>query len=191
MKSAAARALADAAGALDRLGVRWYLFGAQAAIFYGHARSTADVDLTVELAGNSTETLIEALRVARIVSRIPFDSAFVAMTRVLPLVHEPTGLAVDVVLAGPGPDESFLSRARTESFEGVVVKIVDPSDLLVLKILAGRAKDLEDVRALLRAAPRGLDLADVRGQLRELEELLDQSDLVRALDDAIAAARRR
>jgi len=191
MKSVAARALADAAGAFDRLGVRWFLFGAQAAIFYGHARSTADVDLTVELGGHSTEALVGALGAARIVPRVLFDAAFVAATRVLPLVHEPTGLGVDIVLAGPGPDESFLSRARTESFEGVVVKVVDPSDLLVMKILAARPKDIEDVRGLLRVAPKGLDLDDVRAQLRELEGLLDQSDLVAALDEAVRLAGRR
>ena len=46
--SAVADLLADLAGALDPLPVRWYLFGAQAAIFHGAARMTADVDVTEE-----------------------------------------------------------------------------------------------------------------------------------------------
>ena len=35
--------------ALDELGMRWYLFGAQAALLHGAERFTADVDVTVEI----------------------------------------------------------------------------------------------------------------------------------------------
>ena len=35
--------------------------------------------------------------------------------------------------------------------EGVQVPVASPEDLIVMKILAGRAKDLEDVRTLLAA----------------------------------------
>ncbi len=48
MPSAAASTLADLASVLEDLGLRWYLFGAQAAIHYGNPRATADVDVTVE-----------------------------------------------------------------------------------------------------------------------------------------------
>jgi hypothetical protein len=32
----------------DALGLRWYVFGAQAAILHGVARATADIDVTVD-----------------------------------------------------------------------------------------------------------------------------------------------
>lgn len=41
--------LAAVRSVFDRLGVRWYLFGAQAVIAYGAPRLTADADVTVEL----------------------------------------------------------------------------------------------------------------------------------------------
>lgn len=47
MRSPVADLLADLARGFERLGMRWYLFGAQAAIVYGVARLTADVDATV------------------------------------------------------------------------------------------------------------------------------------------------
>jgi hypothetical protein len=37
---------------------------------------------------------------------------FVERTRVLPMMHRATGMPVDVVLAGPGPEELFLKHAR-------------------------------------------------------------------------------
>ena len=38
--------LAELRACFDSLGVRWYLFGAQAAIHHGVARLAADVDVT-------------------------------------------------------------------------------------------------------------------------------------------------
>lgn len=54
-----------------------------------------------------------------------------------------------------------------------------------MKILGGRPKDLDDVRALLAANAGALDLEHVRSVLRELEQALDRSDLVRSLDAAL------
>jgi len=98
--------------------------------------------------------------------------------RVLPLVHRPTGLPVDVVLAGPGLEVEILSRARRLPVDGVVVPVVDVSDLVILKVLAARPKDLDDVTALLRVHGERIDHTRVRHVLGMLEEALGQSDLV-------------
>ncbi len=45
--------LAACSAAFAELGLRWYLFGAQAAFFYGASRLTVDVDLTVALEGGA------------------------------------------------------------------------------------------------------------------------------------------
>jgi len=53
--------------------------------------------------------------------------------------------------------------------------VIAPEHLVTLKILAGRPKDLEDVRGMLRIAQ--LDHARVESTLAELESMLDQRDL--------------
>ena len=53
--------LADLARGLRALGVRWFLFGAQAAILHGAARLSADVDVTVDLGTRSSRELVDAL----------------------------------------------------------------------------------------------------------------------------------
>jgi hypothetical protein len=52
-----------------------------------------------------------------------------------------------------------------------------------MKVLAGRPKDLDDVRALL--AGREVALDEARDLLRQLEVALDRADLLPALDRAI------
>lgn len=112
MPSTAAKILAELASVLEALHLRWYLFGAQAAIHYGSPRVTADVDVTVELGTLAPEVLVAGLRDVGIEPRIDFDDAFIDRARVLPMLHRASGMGVDVVFAGPGPEETFVARAQ-------------------------------------------------------------------------------
>ena len=190
MRSPVAELLAALAAALDRLGVAWYLFGAQAALLYGAARLTADVDVTVRLGDRPMSALVDALVAAGFELRVRDVHGFVERTRVLPLAHRPTGIPVDIVLAGPGPEELFLARARQETVEEVAVKVASPEDVVAMKVLAGRPKDFEDAEAIVAAQGDRLDLSLVRETLGMLERALDQADLLPALDGLLERARR-
>jgi hypothetical protein len=182
--------LADLDAALRRVGARWYLFGAQAAILYGAARLTADVDVTVDPGSLPTSTLVDALSGARFSLRVADAEGFVERTRVLPLLHERSGIPCDVVLAGPGIEELFFDRLHAQPVGGVEVPVIAADDLVALKILAGRPKDLDDVAAILRAQGGRLDLARARATLRLLEQALDRRDLLPSLETTLARARR-
>ena len=84
-----------------------------------------------------------------------------------------------------------LGDQGVETVYGVAVRTAAPGDIVVMKILAGRPKDIEDVTAILRRAPEGLDEGEVRGTLRELETMLDQTDLLPLFDGAPRRARPR
>lgn len=178
------------AGALRRLALRWFLFGAQAAILHGAARLTADVDVTVDLAARPTGDLVEALGPAGFELRVTDVDHFVARTRVLPFLHTPTRIPVDVVLAGPGLEDLFFSRVESHVIAGVSIPVVAAEDLIAMKLLAGRAKDLEDVHAIVRTRGTTLDLDRVRATLRLLEQALDRRDLVTELDAVVSRVRR-
>jgi hypothetical protein len=178
VRSPVADLLEDLGAALGTLDVRWYVFGAQAAILYGVARLTADVDVTVQVpAGQSVASWMPTLERHRFQPRFA-DAAFLAHTRVLPLVHQPTALPVDLVLAGPGLEEEFLARAHHLAVDDVLVPVVDVTDLVVLKVLAARPKDLEDVATVLRIQAEHIDASRVRHLLSLIEAALGQSDLL-------------
>ncbi|MGH7340182.1 MAG: DUF6036 family nucleotidyltransferase, partial [Burkholderiales bacterium] len=190
MRSPLADALAGLGRALGRLRVRWYLFGAQAALLYGAARLTADVDVTVQLGDRRTAELVRALEKAGFRLRVRDVGEFVAKTRVLPFLHPRSGMPIDVVLAGPGLEDLFFQRRRRRTVDGVPVPVASPEDIVVMKALAGRGKDDDDVVAILAAQPK-LDLAWVRRTLHTLERALDQSDLSSRFEKLLVRARRR
>ena len=190
MSSHIGEVLAALGTCFDSLGVRWYLFGAQAAIFHGVARLTADVDVTVLPELHSTGGLASVMEANGFRLRVTATDDFVARTRVLPFVHSATRLPVDVVLAGPGIEEQFLDRAEFHVLEGVRVPIATVEDLVTMKILAGRPKDLDDAKGMLRARSEEIDLDHVRRMLQLLEEALSQSDLIPQLEQLIRREKR-
>jgi hypothetical protein len=177
-------ALSAAFGDLE---IRWYVFGAQAAIFHGITRATADIDVTVEAGEHPTAEVATALTSHGFVLRVA-DPAFVEQTRVLPVVHA-TGIPVDVVLAGPGIEELFLDRVVRRRVGKADVPIAAAEDIIVMKVLAGRPKDVDDIRAII-TAKRDLDVARVRETLALLESALDQSDLTPVFEAIWRGARK-
>ena len=180
VQPAAVELLAAVAPVLDRWG-RWYLFGAQAVIAYGVPRLSADVDVTLALIPEAPEDFARDMARAGFALRVA-DPDFVRRTRVMPFVHLATAMPLDVVLAGSGLEDAFLNRTERADIGGTSVPLIERSDLIIAKILAGRPKDLEDAKALWRLHRDGLDALRIRAILGELEEALAQSDLVPAFE---------
>lgn len=188
---ALARVLAAVADALRSGGLKWYVFGAQAVLAYGRPRLTADLDITVAAELDQVPDLVSRLDAAGLRLRPQATGDFVRRTRVLPFVHEATGIPVDVVLAGPGLEAEFIRGARELALAGVTVPVIRPEDLIVTKILAGRPKDRDDVDGILRQQLPALDLDRCRRFLSMLEEALARNDLLAELDEALARTRSR
>lgn len=172
-----AELLLDLSAALTALRTPWYVFGAQAALIWGRPRLTTDVDATVRLDGVSTDAVVRALASHGFSLSIQADQDFVQRTRVLPLRHARSGLALDLVLAGPGLEDLFLERAIPVDVSGAVIPFISPEDLIVTKVLAGRPKDLDDIRGVLAERGALLKADQIRDTLALLEDAPGQSDL--------------
>jgi hypothetical protein len=157
--------------------LRWYLFGAQAAIIWGSPRWSADVDITAEIEPSAIDPFVATMKQHGF-DLLVDDSEFVARTRVLPLIHKKTQMPLDVVLAGSGLEQDFMTRAIATDVDGTSVPVISPEDLIIAKVLAGRPKDIEDIRHLIHQRRSSLDAERIRGVLGLLEQALSQSDLL-------------
>jgi hypothetical protein len=163
---------------------RWYLFGAQAVILHGAPRLSFDVDVTLAMTPEDRSRFVQEMRDGGFDPVID-DLEFLRRTRVIPFLHRSTGLPLDLVLAGSGLENDFLQRARPVDIGGTAIPLIDIEDLIIAKILGGRPKDIEDVRALWRIRGRDLDAARIRDILRLLEQALSQSDLLPAFESIV------
>jgi hypothetical protein len=102
--------------------------------------------------------------------------------------EEPERFTREMQAAGSGLEDEFLDRARAVDVGGAIVPLIDPEDLIIAKVLAGRPKDMEDAHGLWRLRGRELDVGRIRGTLRLLEEALTQSDLLSAFESILGRA---
>jgi hypothetical protein len=158
-----------------RLGLRWYVFGAQAVNLHGFPRATADIDLTIFLDGRSVRDVIAHLRKAGFDPRFD-DEAFIAVSHVIAVSHRASGLPMDLVLAGPGLEQRFLDEVEHHLVDRQRIPVLSLENLVVTKVLAGRPRDLEDVRELVQRHPT-IDHGRIEMTLKDVEDALGQSDL--------------
>ena len=181
-------ALRDLASTMRQLRMRWCLLGAQAAVIHGRPRMTADIDVSVELDHVDTAAFLAAMESNGFVPAFALDAEFISATRVIPMIHGVTGMPVDIMLAGPGLEEMFIAAAEKTSVAGIEVPVIRAEHLVVMKILAGRPRDIDDVEGIVAARRRTLDGEEIEGLLTMLEAALDQSDLLPRWRDIVASA---
>jgi hypothetical protein len=179
--------LAAAAPVLRRCGNRWYVFGAQAVAIWGRPRMSADLDITAAILSSHDE-FVMAMQGAGFDLRVDDWRSFLDRTRVLPFVHRATGMPLDIVVAGPGLEDEFLDRATTVKIADLSVPVISPEDLVVTKMLAGRTKDLEDIRTILDQQLPDLDLSRIRSLIDLLQQALSRSDLSPEFESLLEAA---
>lgn len=98
---------------------------------------------------------------------------FVRQTWVLPTLHETSGLRVDFVFSWTPYERQALKRVRRVFIENYPVRFASPEDVIIHKMLAGRPRDLEDVRGILRK--QKVDIDYICSWLQAFEQALNQS----------------
>jgi hypothetical protein len=59
------------------------------------------------------------------------------------------------------------------------VRIIQAEDLIIYKMVAGRARDLEDVKVLFEKNKNELDLQNINSTLQELSKLLGNDEIIK------------
>jgi len=181
---AALRALAKA---LARIPAPSAVIGGVAVIARGVPRFTEDIDATVAAAGLDLGGLVGSLRREKIVPRIADWSDLVQRAQVLLLVHQPTGIPIDLSLAWLPFEEDAIRAADTVAFAGTSVRVVRAEDLVIYKLIASRPQDLADAERLLLHHRGDMDLERVRRVLGQLSPHLDGADRGQSLETLLAA----
>jgi len=172
---------------LDRLGIPYMLIGGQAVLHYGEPRLTKDIDITL---GVDIERLGDMLGMVSdlglAVTRADIE-AFAKLTRVLPCMDPTTGLRVDFIFSFMEYERQAIARAVKKTIGGAQVNVASLEDVVILKVAAGRPRDLEDVLSMLLKNPKRDD-GYIIGWLRQMGPALER-DLVGPFKALVREAR--
>lgn len=171
------RLLERIAHALEDAGIPYMVIGGQAVLLYGEPRLTKGIDITI---GADLDRLADVLK---LVQRIELKllvapETFTRQTMVLPCVDPGTGIRLDLIFSVTPYERQAMERVRRVKLGGAEVRFASLEDLLVHEVMAGRPRDLEDVKSMLLKNPQA-DLPYIRKWLGEFSTARGEPFLAR------------
>jgi predicted nucleotidyltransferase len=161
--------IAHIAASLTIRKIPYMISGGQAVLLYGEPRLTRDIDVTI---GEDISRLPDLLRTVDDTGLTPLPDdveSFVRKTMILPVHHEDTGVRVDFTFSLSPYTIEAIARAHKVAMEGQEVAFTSVEDLVIHKVIAGRARDLEDVRSVL-LRNSDVDTAYITKWLKKFDE---------------------
>jgi hypothetical protein len=164
--------LKQLAVALDKAGLPYMVFGGQAVLLYGEPRLTRDIDITLGVDPNHPDAVLKVIEQLQLRILVDDIEEFLMQTLVLPVLDPKTNIRIDFVFSLSEYERQAIQRGKVVRLSGVDVRFVSLEDLIVMKVIAGRPRDLEDVVSIIRKNP-GFDREHVERYLKEFDSELD------------------
>ncbi len=165
-------------------GVPFAIIGGVAASLHGKPRVTKDVDVVALADERNWDLLLKQAAKFGVRPRISEALEFAKTTRVLLLVHEPTGIEVDLSFGMLPFEAELVARARQHTVKNVLFPVATPEDIIVMKALALRPRDVADIEGIVESV-EGLDLARVRATVALLSGALETEDHAAVLEQIL------
>jgi len=127
----------------------YMVIGGQAVLFYGEPRLTRDIDIALGVGVEELGKVKKILRTMGLKILVKNDKEFVAKTMVLPAMDRESGIRIDFTFSYSLYARQAIERAKEIKLGRTSVRFASLEDLVIHKVIAGRARDLEDVRSIL------------------------------------------
>jgi hypothetical protein len=140
-----------------KCGIPYALIGGYAVAAWGEERATRDIDL---LCLSDSQELIKALKE----DRLPFEHRIGdwddPISEVIQLDMGDMGnpFEIDILFGIKNAPIDLFKRIRKLHVENSIIPVASPEDMVLLKLLAGSARDLEDAKSILQVQGTKLDV---------------------------------
>jgi len=151
------RTLADLAAFLQASRAPYALIGGIAVSVRGEPRFTADVDVVAAVEIKDALALLEATTGSAFEPLFADAAEVVERAYLLPLRHRTTAIKADVAIGLTGFERDLVARAVPVDLGGFSVPVASSEDLLLLKVLAGRARDIDDATSIVSKQGAAID----------------------------------
>jgi predicted nucleotidyltransferase len=148
---------------LTNAGVRYVVVGGVAVVLHGYLRATADLDLVIGLDQPNIEAALDTFKRLGFHPRAPVPlERFADADERRRWIEEKNlqvfslwnskmpGFEIDIFVESPMPFEDLYGHAIRANIGAGQVPIASVDDLIEMKRMAGRPRDMEDIESLLR-----------------------------------------
>ena len=177
-------ALGDLVTWLQAAQVPGVIIGGVAASLLGRPRVTRGIDALVLLDEADWARFLATGEQFGFEPRRPDALDFAQQARVLLVQHARSGIDVDMVFGALPFEEEAVANAVWVDVVGIRLPLATPEDLIIMKAVAHRPRDLGDIEAVLDAHPK-LDRQRIRRWVREFSMALGMPDVLSDLEKVL------
>ena len=158
---------------LKKASIPYMVIGGQAVLLYGEPRLTRDIDITLGIGLNELGKLKKVIPVVGLKILVKKEKEFVERNMVLPTMDKKSGIRVDFIFSFSPYERQAIGRAKDIKLGRTLVRFASLEDVVIHKVVAGRARDLEDVKSILLKNPV-YDSGYIKKWLEEFDRSLDE-----------------
>jgi len=174
-------ALRDLARWLQDTRTSGTVIGGVAASILGRPRFTRDIDAVVLVEEEAWPEFLSSGSSFGFQPRRTDALEFARKTRVLLVRHEQSGIDVDVSFGSLPFEKELIARAVLMDVGGVRAPLPTVEDLIILKAVAHRSRDLVDIESLVEVNTR-LDEARIVRWVKDFASALEMPELLSDLE---------
>ena len=152
------------------------IIGGIAVSLLGTLRFTADIDVVFLLKLDDLPQLLQAASKQGIEPRITDPIPFARQNRILLLRHLASGTDIDLALGILPFEIEMVERSNVFDIGTIQLRLPTPEDLIILKAVAHRPKDIGDIQAIAANYPE-LDRDRIRFWVEQFGIALELPDL--------------
>jgi len=164
--------LENIAGEFSSQNIPYMIIGGQAVLLYGEPRLTKDIDVTLGMGAEGLEKVMRSVENLRFKILVPDPEDFVKETMVLPTLHEKSGIRVDFIFSHSTYEQQAIQNANKVRLGSTDVFFASLEDVIIHKIIAGRPRDMEDIRSVILKNP-DFNLGYIKRWLTEFDASLE------------------
>lgn len=181
-------ALAALVASFHSHGIPAVIVGGVASSLLGRPRLTRDIDALVDVPETDWQGILDATARFDIAPRIDQPLVFAERTRVLLLRHAASQIDIDIILAALPFEREAVAAGQLMKLDQFEIRLPRIEDLMIMKAIAHRPRDLIDLEGLLHAQPTA-DVERVRRWVREFAIAATLPALIADLDNLIEKPR--
>jgi predicted nucleotidyltransferase len=156
----------------EKLKIQGMIIGGLAVSLLGRPRTTKDVDAVILLEEKLWKKFLALGKTFSFVPRIPKSLQFATIHKVFLLHHKKTAIDLDLSIGELPFEQTAIGHAQSLKVGKIIIKVPTVEDLIILKAVAHREKDLIDVQGLLQ----------IHGKLDDRKMLRLVDDFANALE---------
>ena len=153
------------------------IIGGQAVLLYGRPRLTRDIDITLGVDTDKFASIESVCKTLKLRILVENAEDFAQDTKVLPAEEPNSKVRVDFIFSFTPYEAQAIKNGKKVLMDDYPVKFASCEDLIIHKMVAGRAIDEEDVKSILARNRDTIDLKYVEKWLSEFAKIAEHGDI--------------